>query len=62
VNGRFLARVALAFAAALAAGLVVPGPDELAATLAGTIFAAGCIVQRLVPVDVWSAIPRMRRA
>jgi O-antigen/teichoic acid export membrane protein len=62
VNGRFVARLALAFAPALAAGLLVPGPDELAAALAAAVFAAGCIVQRLVPVDVWSAIPRMRRA
>ena len=62
LNGRFLARLALAFAAALAAGLLVPGPDEVAAALAAVVFATLCIVQRLVPVDVWSAIPRTRRA
>ena len=62
LSGRFAARIALAFAAALAAGLLVPGPDEVAASVAAIVFAAGCIAQRLVPVDVWSAIPGRRRA
>jgi hypothetical protein len=62
VNGRFTVRLGLAFAAALAVGLLVPGPDEVAAALAALVFAAGCILQRLVPVDVWSALPSTRRA
>jgi hypothetical protein len=62
VHGRFLARLALALAAATAIGLALPGPDEVVAVAAAMVFAAGCIVQRLVPVDVWSAIPSLRRA
>jgi O-antigen/teichoic acid export membrane protein len=62
LHGRFLARLALALGAATAIGLALPGPDEVAAVVAAAVFAAGCIVQRLVPVDVWSAIPSFRRA
>lgn len=62
VHGRFLTRLALALAAATAIGLALPGPDEVVAVVAAMVFAAGCIVQRLVPVDVWSAIPGLRRA
>jgi O-antigen/teichoic acid export membrane protein len=60
--GRFLARLALASVAAIAVGLALPGPDEVVAVVAAAVFAAGCIVQRLVPVDVWSALPSFRRA
>jgi O-antigen/teichoic acid export membrane protein len=62
LHGRFLARLALAIAAATATGLATPGPDEVAAGLAAAVFALGCVMQRLVPVDVWSAIPRLGRA
>jgi O-antigen/teichoic acid export membrane protein len=62
VHGRFLARLALALAAASAIGLALPGPDEVVAAVAAMVFSVGCIVQRLVPVDVWSAIPSLRRA
>jgi O-antigen/teichoic acid export membrane protein len=62
LHGRFLARLALACVAGTAVGLAIPGPDEVAAVLAATVFAACCIGQRLVPVDVWSAIPGLRRA
>jgi O-antigen/teichoic acid export membrane protein len=62
VDGRFLARLALALAAASAIGLALPGPDEVVAAVAAMVFSVGCIVQRLVPVDVWSAIPSLRRA
>jgi O-antigen/teichoic acid export membrane protein len=62
MGGRFLVRLALALVAATAIGLALPGPDEVVALVAAIVFAAGCIVQRLVPVDVWSAIPSLRRA
>lgn len=61
LDGRFLARLALAFVAAIAVGLALPGPDEVVAVVVAAVFAAGCIVQRLVPVDVWSALPSFRR-
>jgi O-antigen/teichoic acid export membrane protein len=62
LHGRFVVRLALAFGAAIAIGLGVPGPAEVAAAAAGAVFAAGCLVQRLVPVDIWSALPRFGRS
>jgi O-antigen/teichoic acid export membrane protein len=58
----FLARLAVAVAAAAAVGVLVPASDAVAATLAAAVFAAACVIQRMVPVDVWSAIPRLNRA
>jgi hypothetical protein len=61
LNSRFLARLALAFGVAALAGVAIPASDAVAAVVAATLFAAACVVQRMVPVDVWSAIPRPGR-
>jgi hypothetical protein len=58
----FLARLAVGVAAAAAVGVLVPASDAVAASLAAAVFAAACVIQRMVPVDVWSAIPRTNRA
>jgi hypothetical protein len=62
LNTSFLARFGLALAAGAATGLAIPATDAVAAAVAAAVFAAACVVQRLVPVDVWSAIPRPGRA
>ena len=62
LNGRFLARLAVAFGVAALAGVAIPASDAVAAAVAATLFAAACIALRMVPVDVWSAIPRPGRA
>jgi len=62
VHRRFLARILAVFAAAVAAGLIVPGGDVVEATTAAVVFTFGCGALRLVPVDVWSALPALRRA
>jgi O-antigen/teichoic acid export membrane protein len=62
LNSRFLGRLALAFGVAALAGVAIPASDAVAAVVAATLFAAACVVQRMVPVDVWSAIPRPGRA
>jgi O-antigen/teichoic acid export membrane protein len=62
LHGGFLARFAVAICAAIAVGLLLPVGDEAAAGAAAVVFAAACGLQRMVPVDVWSAIPRPRRA
>jgi O-antigen/teichoic acid export membrane protein len=62
LNPSFLRRFALALAVALAAGLAAPGTDAVATTVTGVVFAAACVVQRMIPVDVWSAIPGVGRA
>jgi O-antigen/teichoic acid export membrane protein len=62
LNRSFLARIALVCALAVGAGLAVHGLGAVAsAAAAATVLVAGCIALRLVPVDVWSALPRMRR-
>jgi O-antigen/teichoic acid export membrane protein len=62
LNRSFLARIALVCALAVGAGLAVHGLGAVAsAAAAATVLVAGCIALRLVPVDVWSAVPRMRR-
>jgi O-antigen/teichoic acid export membrane protein len=62
LNGRFLARLALAAAVAAFAGLAVPGSDAVAGAVATVVFGAACLLQRMIPVDVWSAIPRPSRS
>jgi O-antigen/teichoic acid export membrane protein len=62
LHGAFLGRLAIAFGAAALAGVAIPASDAVAATVAAAVFAAGCVLQRMVPVDVWSAIPRPGRA
>jgi hypothetical protein len=58
----FLVRLAVAFSISVAVGLVLPASDAVAAVVSAALFAAGCVVQRLVPIDVWSAIPRLGRS
>jgi len=62
LNAPFLARLAGAFAVAVGAGLAVPGGDAVAAAAAAATFVLACLVLRMVPIDVWSAIPRLGRA
>jgi len=62
LNWSFLGRFGIALAAALAVGLAVPGTDAVAAAAAGAVFLAACVIQRMVPVDVWSAMPGVGRA
>jgi hypothetical protein len=62
LQGRFLARFAVAISAAIAVGLLLPVSDAVAAAAAAAVFATACALQRMVPVDVWSAIPTPRRA
>ena len=61
LNAPFLARLAGAFAVAVGAGLAVPGGDAVAAAAAAATFVLACLVLRMVPIDVWSAIPRLGR-
>ncbi len=61
LNAAFLARFAAAFAVAGAAGLAVPGGDAVAAAAAAVTFVLACLVARMVPIDVWTAIPRPGR-
>jgi O-antigen/teichoic acid export membrane protein len=58
----FLVRLAVAFSISVAVGLVLPASDAVAAVVSAALFAAGCVVQRLVPIDVWSAVPRLGRS
>ena len=61
LNAPFLARLAGAFAVSVAAGLAVPGGDAVAAAAAAVAFVLACLGLRMVPIDVWSAIPRLGR-
>jgi len=61
LNAPFLARLAGAFAVSVAAGLAVPGGDAVAAAAAAATFVLAYLVLRMVPIDVWSAIPRLGR-
>jgi O-antigen/teichoic acid export membrane protein len=58
----FLLRLAAAGAASVAIGLLLPGSDAVVAAVAAAVFAGACVALRMVPVDVWSAIPRPGRA
>jgi O-antigen/teichoic acid export membrane protein len=57
----FCGRLVVAAGAAIGVGLAAWSlPDAVAAALAGLVFAAGAVVLRMVPVDVYNAI-RIRR-
>jgi O-antigen/teichoic acid export membrane protein len=61
IHGPFLVRLIGALGAAAAVGLLVPLPQLPAAILAAAVFASLCVAMRMVPVDVWRAIPRFGR-
>jgi O-antigen/teichoic acid export membrane protein len=54
----FCARLVVSIAVALGAGVASGLPDALAATLAAVIFAGLAVTLRMVPIDVYTAIPR----
>ena len=62
VHRSFLLRLAAAGGAAVLVGLALPASDAVVAAVAAIVFAGACIALRMVPVDVWSAIPRPGRA
>jgi O-antigen/teichoic acid export membrane protein len=61
LNRGFLLRLAGASGAAIVVGLALPGSDAVVAAVAAVVFAGACVALRMVPVDVWSAIPRPGR-
>ena len=62
LNRGFVVRLAIASGAAILAGVAVPGTDAVAAAAAALLFAVACLALRMIPIDVWSAIPRLGRA
>jgi O-antigen/teichoic acid export membrane protein len=58
----YCARLVVVAGGALAAGWFSGLPDALAATLAAVVFVVLAVVLRMVPVDLYAAIPRPRRA
>jgi O-antigen/teichoic acid export membrane protein len=57
-NLGYVPRVALAAAAAVAVGLLVPLPDLVAAALAGVVYIAIALAVRAVPAEVFQALLR----
>jgi len=59
---RFLGRLATALGVAAAAGLLLPLTAGEAGVVSAVVFAGLCVALRMVPVDIWTAIPWPRRA